>query len=866
MSLTPGVRVGAYEVISALGAGSMGEVYLARDDRLNRNVAIKFLSPTLVNDPELVRRFETEARAIAALSHPHIVDVYDVGHHDGAPYIVMQYVEGGTLSAYLKEQRPSLGRALEIGMEIADALAAAHRAGLIHRDLKPGNVMLTADRRVKVVDFGLAKRVLLSDAMTTSGVHGLEDLQTIPGQVMGTPGYMSPEQLAGLPVDVRTDIYSLGVILFQLFTGQRPFQDPASNPFSETVPSVCAVDPQLPEAIGELITRTMSRDPAARPDSADAVRRELARLHRAFESPSVLPTPSTNNRRRRAIRPMGRYIAAAVAALLIVAGAAIPIVWRTVFPRMSTPQGRPVIAVIPMTNLSADESQAYLGAGITDALTTSLGRLPSISVVSHTEMQESRALRSSNLAKIAEDLGATMFVQGSVQQSGNRVHVSANLLTADGKIIWSGDSEAALADLFSLESRLAGSLADALRLNLSEAERRRLTTPPTSRRDALEAYWRGTAFRDRSDNDTAVDRAIAEFQKATSLDKDFSLAHASLGEAYRRKSVVTNDKQWMAKAAEEVTEALRLDPSQPEIRLALANVYRSTGRNGAAVEELSRIVSEQPENDNARRMLGQILADEGRFDDALSQVQRAIQLRPQYWANHDALGYISLRAGKLPDAVVAYTKVTELKPDDNSGYQQLGTAYQLAGDYAHARVNYERAISLGPNANAYSNLGFIYYAERRYEDAVRAFNDAIRLAPKRHVYHRNLGDAYLKLGRKAEAIAAYKEAIRLAEETLAVNPTDSLTLVRLAIYEAKIGLRQDAERHAESAITLNPTSPEVLYRRAVVFALNGAPDKALKDLTEAISKGFSKQQVLDDDDLASLRSLPEFQSLIQSPK
>jgi serine/threonine-protein kinase len=874
MSLTPGARLGAYEVVSTLGAGAMGEVYLAHDRRLARDVAIKVLPPAFVGDPDLLHRFEREARAVAALNHPHILAVFDIGRHEGTPYIVMEHVRGETLAAYLKRQLPPLARAIEIGIEIAGALAAAHRAGLVHRDLKPSNVMLTSDEHVKVLDFGLAKQMSSSEGSTVSRPSGLDDLQTIPGQMLGTPGYMSPEQFLGQPIDHRTDIYSIGVILFQLVTGQRPFEDVGFNPFASALPSVCVLNPQVPTAVGDLIARTMARDPMARPQSAEALKQELTRLHRTVDALSVgaavggraerRAEGGRTERRSGAVNPRAaRYAALSIAGALVIAGAAVPIMWRIAPQPATLSEPRPVIAVLPLTNLSGDESKAYVSAGITDSLTTSLGRLSSISVVSQPAVQESQALRSSNLSRVAQDLGATMLVQGSVQQSGERVRVNATLLTREGKIVWTGDSEGTLGDLFSLESRLAGALLDALRVNVSDVERRTLATPPTTRRDALEAYWRGTALRDRAD-DTIIDRAIGEFQQAVSLDTGFSLAHARLGEAYRRKSVVTNDKEWMTKAAAEVSEALRLDPDQPEVRLALANVYRSTGRNGAAVEELRRTITGQPTNADAHRMLGDILRDEGRFDDALVELQRAVSLRPEYWGNYSSLGVLYLRAGKHRDAIAAFTRMTDLKPDDNAAYQQLGTAYQLAGDTAHARENYERANSLGPNANASLNLGAIYHSEGRYEDAVRAYKEAIRLVPTRPAPYRNLGDAYLKLGRKADAVGAYQQAVRLAEEALALNPTDPMMLARLAVYEAKVGRRQDAERHANGAVTLNPASPEVLYRRAVVLALNGAQSQALQELTEAISKGYSKQQARDDDDLASLKPLPQFQSLVAS--
>ncbi len=863
MSLAAGVQLGAYEILSVLGAGAMGEVYLAHDGRLGRDVAIKVLPSAVVYDPDRLRRFEREARAAAALNHPNIVAVHDIGRHGDTPYIVMEYVRGETLAAYLQRQRPSQVRALEIGIEIADALAMAHGGGVVHRDLKPGNVMITPDGHVKVLDFGLAKNLALTSGGTTIGGSPMDEEGTIVGQVLGTPGYMSPEQRLGQPVDYRSDIYSLGVMLYQLVTGKRPYQA-GIDALTAPVPSACKADPSVPAAVGDLVARAMARAPSDRPQSVDALKTELKRLHRAIDaSTGALTEELSSQGSRRFVRRNAAWTLVAVIGLAL---AVIPIS-RWFGPTRGPAAARPVIAVLPLTNLSGDESKAYLGVGIADALTTSLGRFAGVSIVSRSALEEAGALKTTDVSKIAASLGATMVVQGSVQQSNDRLRVNANLMTADGKIVWSGDSESAASDLFAAEDRLAGSLIEALRITVSSEERQRMATPPTGNRAALDAYWQGLAQLDRvADEPAYFDRAIVSFQRAVSLDPRFSLAHAALGNAYRGKARATNDRALMNQATEQVAEALRIDPNQTEARLSLANIYRATGRNGAAVEELRRALTDQPSNDDARRLLGDILAAEGRPDEALVELQRAVALRPQYWRNQQSLGVFYLRTRKLNEAITTFTRLTELKPDDDLPYQQLGAAYQTLGDNTRARQNYERSIALNPNPGSYTNLGTILYAEGKYEEAARAYEEAIRLSPKRALYRRNVADAYVKLKRTADARDAYEKAVQLAEEALTVNPSDATTISQLGVYEAKLGRRLDAERHANGAAAINPTSPDVLYRRAVVLALNGKPDAALKQVSEAIARGYSKQLAREDDDLSSLRSLPTFQTLVAPAK
>ena len=826
--------------MAAGGGRGMGEVVVARDPRLGRDVAIKVLPPAFASDAGRLARFEQEARAAAALDHPNILAIHDIGRHDGAPFIVMEYVRGETLAAHMRREPVSCARALEIGSEIAAALAAAHKRGIVHRDLKPGNIMMTPDGHVKVLDFGLAKSVAIEDAATTTNSPVIDGGHTLTGHVVGTPAYMSPEQLRGHRIDHRTDIYSLGVILSELL---MPVEGDRRS------------DRSVPDEVIVLIARTTARDAASRPQSADALGAELRRLIGTASAPL---SGTRSESRARWGRSAGWSLAAAV---IIAIAAIVTSRWVT----QSASVGRPVIAVLPFTNLSGDPSKAYLGVGIADTLTTSLGRLSSVSVVSRSARQESGELKTTDVAKIARDLGATMLVQGSVQQSGDRLRVSANLVMADGKVVWSGDSEASLSDLFPLENRLASVLIDALRITVSSEERQRLTGPPTANRDALDAYWQGLAVLDRAD-DLNIDEAISRFQRAITIDPQFALAHAGLGEAHRRKSVIANDAAQMTRAIEEVSEALRLDPDQTEVRLSLANVYRSTGRNGAAVEELRKALSRQPLNDDAHRRLGDLLASEGRPDEALAELQYAVTLRPLYWRNQQSLGQFYLRQGKTGEAIATLTRLTQLKPDDASPYQQLGAAYQIFGDKVHARQNYERAIGLNPTPGSYTNLGTIDYSEGRFEEAARSYETAVRLAPNRALYRRNLGDAYMKLQRYADAKAAYEKAVQLAEAALAVNPSDATTMSQLGVYEAKVGKRREADRHTSAAIGINPTNADVLYRRAVALALNGDPDSAVTQLSTAISRGYSRQLALEDDDLATIRSLPSFQALVRSTK
>ena len=848
--------IGPYRVLDSIGAGGMGEVFLAEDTRLHRKVALKAIRETGAGSAELRERLLREARAIAALNHPRIAAIYDIVESTDAGasrmWIVMEYVPGETLAGRLRRGRLSTAEALTIGVEVADALGTAHAHGIIHRDLKPANICLTPDGHVKVLDFGLAKTIAPSFSDTT--LHGAADAGplTRPGDVAGTPGYMSPEQMRAQVIDERTDVYSLGVVLFEMLTGRRAFtgdfMTAAVSALTAGPPRVRDVDASVSPALDALVARMMAIEAGARPASAAAVHAELERLRSEGGNTGAAATVPVRTRAR-----VFAYVGAAAVVAVGLATAGVRSYIRVVAPAS---RERPVIAVLPLTNLSGDSAKDYLGAGIAETLTTHLARLSSVSVVSRSTAAEAHS-KGNSVAVVARDLGVNLLVQGSVQQSGDQLRVSAKLVRPDGAVAWAGESEASVTDLFMLESRLAASLIDALQVSVSAAERQDVTRPPTQDRQALDDYWRGMAAFEHTDP-LAVSSAVDAFKRAIARDPVFALAHARLGEAYRQQYVYANDPRLIASAAEEVLKAVALDPGSNETRMSLAAVYQITGRSGAAVDELRTVLARQPTNDEAHRQLGDILSKEGKPEQALAEFQRAVALRSDFWKNHERLGLFFLANGRSAEAVTAFTRVVALHSNSSDGFQQLGTAYQTLGNSEEARKNYQRAIALNPNPAAFSNLGTLEYSAGRFLAAADAYESAIKLRPNRPAYHRNLGDAYVRLGKRPEAEAEYSAALGLTEQTLAINPADPTAMSQLAVYEAKLGRHDSALRHIRSAFSLNPGNPELLYRTSVVQTLLGDKANGMKALGEALDRGYSAVLARDDDDLAALRDLPEF--------
>jgi tetratricopeptide (TPR) repeat protein len=678
---------------------------------------------------------------------------------------------------------------------------------------------------------------------------------------------MSPEQVLSDRVDERTDIYTLGVILFELVTGRRPYKDVfdllSGDDGTAPIRTAHDVDGTIAPHVSASIARAMARRPADRFQTARELEQELRRL---LLEEATAGTTQTERTARPAFghrRSIAWYAGWSLAAAIAVGATAFVYSNRSITSDVTSAAartGKPVIAVLPLDNLTGDALKDYLGIGIADSMTTSLAHLSSISVVSRSNMRDAGAA-TRPVSEVARNLGVTMLVGGSIQQVGELLRVNATLTRVnDGQVLWSGDEDGRHEQLFSMQNRLAEALVNALRIRITADERQDLARAPTEDVEARDAYWMGLALLDRPD-DPDFGTAVDHFKRATTRDRGFSLAFAALGEAYRRRSVRTNDAALMEEAKIAVTEALRLDPDQPEVRLSLAGVLRSTGFPGSAVDEIRRVLTDQPDNDNAHRLLGVMLAREGRSQEALSALQKAADLRPNYWPNQEQLGLFFYANGRLQDAIDAFRRVAALKPDDALPFSQLGAMYLLQGDVGRARENFEKSNQVQPTAGSFANLGMIAFYEGRFDAAVREYEAAVGLEPTIAVHRGNVGDAYRKVGRTADARAAYLKAIELGEQALTINPNDATTESRLGVYYAKVGSLTQAALYATRAARTSPTDPDVLYLRAVVLVLTGQRDAAMRQLSEAINRGYAVHLALKDDDLAPLRSLPAFQRL-----
>jgi serine/threonine protein kinase/tetratricopeptide (TPR) repeat protein/TolB-like protein len=856
--LQPGTRVGPYVIVDRLGRGGMGQVFLSSDPRLHRKVALKCLLTSRIVDQggdDRRRRILREARAAAAISHPNVATIYDVIEHDNRAFIVMEYVEGESLAARLKRERLSIPAILSIGRQLAAAVAAAHATGVIHRDLKPGNVQLLPDGTVKVLDFGVAKASALASSSAFTTERKTQGATQGGYVLVGTVGYMSPEQMLGREVDERSDIFSLGVVLYEMTTGRRPFTKSDLLDLVVTMakrpPRVDADDPRVPAALADVIGKALQIDAADRFQSVV----ELEAAMSAIEAPSPEPHPQAAPVWSSPRRMWALFAAAAAIVLLV-------LVARPFRRGGAEPPAGPaqrVVAVLPLENLSGDPSKQYLGAGVAETLTMALSKVNTATVISRAEVQE--AIRTTREPrKVAQDLHASVLVDGSVQQAGDDVLITLRIVEPNGKQGWSDSYSGKAADIFALHRRMA---ADLVReVQGGDVVRADLTVPPTSNVDALTAYWQGRAMLERAVAPPEFDEAIALFAKSVALDPDFALGYAGQADAYWRYYQVSRDQTLPRKALEAGLKAKGLDANQPAVRVSVAAIYQGMGQYDDAIEELRKALELQPSNDDVHRTMAQVLGAQGKSDDAVRELNEAIRIRPNHWVNYYELGRQYYRLRRLDAAAAAWQRANELRPNDVRLVGNLGAVYAQMWDNARALDYFERANKLSPSERGFVNICDVYQRLGRLDDAVTACLEAIRLNPRLEVAHYNLGDAYARRGNKADARREIEKARELWTAALRLNEKDAFTMARIAVCEAKLDMRAQAERRASAAAALAPKDPEVQYKRAVVAALAGRQDEALGALRLAIDLGINRREAREDRDLASLRNLPAFTSLV----
>ncbi|MCU1227403.1 MAG: hypothetical protein JWO97_287 [Acidobacteria bacterium] len=854
-------RLGQYEILGSLGAGGMGEVYAARDPVLGRKVAIKVLAVRLSGDRDTLTRFTQEARSASALNHPNIVTIHEVGMDEGAPYIVMECIEGRDLRSMLAAGPLPNRKTLEIASQIADGLAAAHELGIIHRDLKPENLMYTKDGFVKILDFGLAKVVRATPGDEEDTLE-LDLPGTNPGTILGTVGYMSPEQARGKTLDVRSDQFALGAILYELATGRPAFDrdtaiDTLSAILHDEPEPIGRYNAKIPQPFCWIVDRLLSKEPDERYASTRDLARELKMLRERMATESsdfAIPRPPVFASKR------SRLIAIGAAVLIAASGA----VWleRDRLPLTITKSqntAKKYLAVMRFQDLTGDRNGQLVVDGFAETLTARLAHFPSVQVM---RPQTPEIAASTDRAQIARELGANVILTGSMQRNGDRLRVAYTVFDATTQVENRDLIEGSFADLFGVQDKLADSVAGALRLggHVASIERASIPDDATSQRDYLEALG---SMR-RYDDQASVDNAIAKLQPLAGSSS--ASVVAALGRAYLYKFQLTHDPQWAARASETCEAAARLDAQNPDVHYTLGELRRRTGRYPEAIEAYKRALAQQPNNADAVLGLAETYKSSGKNAEAEKEYRHAIDLQPNFWGAYNKLGVFYLVHGQYPQSAELFQKVIQLHPDNLRAYNNLGAAYQFMNDNAKAIDVYAMSIRKKPTAQAYSNLGTCHYSLQHYGESASAYEKAIALEPSNFLYRLNLGDALrLVPGAQQQAAAAYGKAIELARGELRINPQDGDARTALGVSLARTGHIKAGEAEIQAAMKLDPKNILYLYQAAVIANLRGDRSAALLLLRKALDLGYSRAELQRDPEFANLRGDDIFQQIPPQP-
>ena len=743
MRLEPGTRLGAFEVIEPLGAGGMGEVYRAHDTRVGRDVAIKVLPQRLSRDDEARLRFEREAKAVAAISHPNVLALFEFDRVDDVAYVVTELLEGETLRTLLGRGPLTWRRTIEIGAAVADGLAAAHAKGIVHRDLKPENVFLTTDGRVKLLDFGLARtrpqqpRGSADDLAPTMPL--LSDEFESDARVIGTVGYMSPEQLRGEPVSAATDIFALGCILFECVTGRRAFLlrspiDTMTSVLRDEVPPIHDTASKVPLELDRIIHRCVEKHADARFQSAGDLAYALRHLERTETFPS--------KRSFAALR-----MTAAVAALIVVAIAVV------LSRRPAAPQRIESLAVMPFINDTKNASNDYLSDGLTESVINNLSRIPDLSVVSRTSVFRYKG-KTAAPAEIARDLKVDALLTGRVVAPDGELVISTELI--DGKTnrhLWGEQYRTRLADLVSVQSTISRQIAEQLRLELSEPARQSVTKRPTQSAEAYRLYLQGRYEWNKRTGE-AFERAIDYFQRAIRHDPAYALAYAGLADTYILQSIY-NEKsptEVLPLAREAARRALALDDSLAEAHTSLAYFKMNfDADHKAAAEEFERAIVLNPSYATARQWYSRCLVEMGRYDEAIREIRRAEDLDPLSLVIIAELGGVYSDAGRLDEAVAECKRAIALEPDYPFAHYVLAGAYLKQKHFDDAIRESAIAWTRGGDPRSLIRLGLCQAAAGRRNEALQTLAELENLSRTRFVSSAGMASLMLVLGRTDDA-------------------------------------------------------------------------------------------------------------------
>ena len=869
-----GRKVGTFEIVEMIGRGGMGVVYLARDTKLDRSVAVKSIPPKLVGDSTTRTRFHREAKLLASLNHPNIAVIHEIiEQEEGTSYLILEYVTGESLAQRIAREPLKLEEALSIAQQIALAVSAAHEKGVIHRDLKPGNIKITTEGKVKVLDFGLAKSA--GDQATSQ-----DSAVTQPGSVLGTPAYMSPEQIRGNTIDRRIDIWSFGCVLYEMLTGKRPFEGrTVSDTVAHTLerePDWQALPQETPANIRALLRRCMEKDPRRRlRDIGDAA----IEISETLSLPATAPSVSIPGKPRR--------MAMIISAVVIIVLSAIVV--RFILEKQTQPSPKEIrLVVLPFENLGSTEDE-YFADGIAEEIMSRLSAIHTLGVISRTSAIQ---YRNSNktIRQIGQELGVEYVLEGTVRwerpsEGPSRVRVTPQLIrVSDDTHLWSDRYDAVLADIFQVQSDIAEQVTQALDITLLEPERRALKARPTENMEAYDYYLRGDEYLYRGylENDFRI--AIQMYEKAIELDPTFALAYTRLARAHDKMYWLYHDRseERLEMEKQALDKAFQLNPNLPEVYIALGWYhYHGYLDYDRALEQFAIARKSQPNNSKVLEGIGYVQRRQGKFEQALANIKRASELDPLSSVLSISLigTYVHLR--KYPEAERYCERIILLRPDWDEGYARKAQLYLLwEGKTEKARAVLQEGleyIKSTENFEIVNSLVDIDVYDGNYQEALDRLSLKSEDIDDQHYFIPNslrCALIYRYMNKKEPAKKYHDEARSILESKIQEQPEDARLHSSLGIAYAGLGRKEDAIREGKLGVELLPVSKEAMRGLskvedlAKIYVMVGEYDEAIDQLEFLLSNpGWMSMPLLRLNPAWNpLRDHPRFKKLVDAGK
>ncbi|GAB4367401.1 MAG: hypothetical protein Kow0042_08000 [Calditrichia bacterium] len=852
----------------------MGVVFKARDTKLERFVTLKFLSAHQEYDPEEKERFIHEAKAASAIEHPNVCSVFEINQtEDGQLFIAMSYCDGESLKEKIKEGPLSIEQVLEISLQIARGLSRAHEKGIVHRDIKPANIMMTRQDEVKIVDFGLAKLAGKSQFTQT-------------GTTVGTAAYMAPEQMQGLEVDHRCDIFSLGVVMYEMLAGCKAFTGDYQQALmyailNETPTPIRTLRPEVPEVLEQVVNRAMEKDREKRYQKTDELVQDLILIKKSMEQGSHSMNISSLSelsggfsektaqppRRRFQVRPVVLMGAGATLLfgllLLFLIFPGMRNLFHTVPGFLGLPQEK-YIAVLPFTNIGDDPSNQSFCDGLGEILTSQLSQLERFQgklwVVPAGEIRKSSVVTAQ---EAQAEFGVNLAIGGSIQRFADGVRLTINLIDPESKRqLNSQIIDDPLKNVPLLQDQVMVKVAEMLNIQLNPQSKKVLVAGKTRNSRAFELYLKARGHLLRYDNPENVDSAITLFEKAVNQDPTYALAHAGLGEAYLLKYKETKEIHWVDLAKRFCYRAEELDGSLAPVRVNLGLIHTETGDYEAALRDYQKAMELDPANADAYRGRAKAYMALGMLEEAEATYRKAIEMKPDFWSGYNELGRFYFQQGRYEEAVNQFQRVVELTPRNVKGYINLGSAYFYLNRRIEAIQAFTKAQEIKPRYSIYSNLATLYYYEGKYREAARMYEKALDLQDGDYKVWDYLAVAYERTkDEKDKAVMATKQAIRLAEDQLTINPRNPELLTNLAGYYERLSENEKALNFLRQAADQNPSEVLILYDMGHIYEQLGERDQALKWIEEALKKGYSLEDLRNDPGLWNLIKDARFQQI-----